>query len=47
MMKAGCDTPGVLIEQGRYHSLEATEEMGVIFEAKAHKYEKGKTEELL
>lgn len=47
IMKAGSDTPGVLIEQGRYHSLEATEEMGVIFEAKAHKYEQGKTEELL
>ncbi len=47
VMKAGSETPGVWIEQGRYHSLEATDEMGVIFEAKAHRYEQGKTEELL
>lgn len=37
VMTAGSDCPGVLVEQGRYHSLEATNEMGVIFEAKAHK----------
>lgn len=43
----GCDIPGVRIEQGRYHSLEATDEMGVVFEAKAHRYEIGKTEEYL
>ena len=47
VMKAGSETPGVWIEQGRYHSLEATGEMGVVFEAKAHRYEKGKTEEYL
>lgn len=47
VMKAGGETPGVWIEQGRYHSLEATDEMGVIFEAKAHRYEIGKTEESL
>lgn len=46
-MKAGSETPGVWIEQGRYHSLEATGEMGVVFEAKAHRYEIGKTEEYL
>ena len=45
VMKAGSDTPGVWIEQGRYHSLEATDEMGVIFEAKAHKYNPNTTEE--
>lgn len=44
VMKAGSDTPGVWIEQGRYHSLEATNEKGVIFEAKAHRYEPDKTE---
>lgn len=47
VMKAGSETPGVWIEQGRYHSLEATGEMGVVFEAKAHRYETGKTEEYL
>ena len=47
VMKAGSETPGVWIEQGRYHSLEATGEMGVVFEAKAHRYEIGKTEEYL
>lgn len=45
VMKAGSETPGVWIEQGRYHSLEATDEMGVIFETKAHRYEQGYTEE--
>ena len=38
VMTAGSDCPGVVVEQGRYHSLEATNEMDVIFEAKAHKY---------
>lgn len=47
VMKAGSETPGIWIEQGRYHSLEATDEMGVVFEAKAHRYEIGKTEEHL
>ena len=28
IMRAGSDTPGVWIEQGHYHSLEATNEMG-------------------
>ena len=47
VMKAGSEPPGVWIEQGRYHSLEATGEMGVVFEAKAHRYEIGKTDEYL
>lgn len=47
VMTAGSDCPGVVVEQGRYHSLEATNEMGVIFEAKAHKYEPYKTEDIL
>ena len=44
VMKVGSGISGVWIEQGQYHSLEATDEMGVIFEAKAHRYEFGKTE---
>lgn len=44
IMRAGSDIPGVRVEQGRYHSLEATDEMGVIFEAKAHKYNPDTTE---
>ena len=47
LMTAGSDTPGVWIEAGRYYSLEATDEMGVIFEAKAHRYDPQKTEEFL
>lgn len=47
VMTAGSDCPGVVVEQGRYHSLEATNEMGVIFEAKAHKYHPFKTEDIL
>lgn len=42
--KWGNDIPEVWIEQGRYHSLEAADEMEVIFETKAHRYEQGKTE---
>lgn len=30
VMKAGSETPGVRIEQERYHSLEATDEMEVV-----------------
>lgn len=47
VMTAGSDCPGVVVEQGRYHSLEATNEMGVIFEAKAHRYHPFKTEDIL
>lgn len=47
VMTAGSDCPGVVVEQGRYHSLEATDEMGVIFEVKAHKYHPFKPEEIL
>ena len=46
-MVAGSEIPGVWIEQGQYHSLEATDEMGGVFEAKAHRYEFGKTEKYL
>lgn len=37
-MKAGSDIPGVVLEKGRFHSLEATEEMGVVCGMKAGKY---------
>ena len=47
VMKVGSEIPGVWIEQGRYYSLEATDEMGLIFEAKANWYEFGKTEKYL
>ena len=47
VMTAGSDCPGVVVEQGRYHSLEATDEMGVIFEVKAHKYHPFKPEDIL
>ena len=47
VMTAGRDCHGVVVEQGRYHSLEANDEMGVIFETKAHKYHPFKTEDIL
>lgn len=47
VMKAGSETPGVWIEQEHYHSLEATDEMGVVFEAKAHRYIPNITEQNL
>ena len=47
VMTAGSDCPGVVVEQGRYHSLEANGELGGIMEAKAHKYHPFKTEDIL
>ena len=47
VMTAGSDCPGVVVEQGRYHSLEATNEMGVVMEAKANKYNPLTTEDVL
>lgn len=47
VMTAGSDCLGVVMEQWPYHSLEATDEMGVIFEAKVHKYHPFKTEDIL
>lgn len=46
-MAAGSDTPGVVVEIGRYHSLEATDQLGVVFSAKAGSYEKIKAEDIL
>ena len=37
-IKAGTDTPGVVVEIGRFHSLEATDEMGVVCSVKSGKY---------
>lgn len=37
-MKAGTDTPGVVVEIGRFHSLEATDEMGVVLTTKSGSY---------
>lgn len=37
-MKAGGDIPGVIVETGRFHSLEATDEIGVVFGVKAGIY---------
>lgn len=47
VMTAGGDTPGVWIPAGTYHSLEATDCMSVIVEAKAEKYDPKTTEEFL
>lgn len=47
VMTAGSDCPGVVVEQWRYHSLEATNEMGVVMEAKANKYNPLTTEDVL
>jgi cupin fold WbuC family metalloprotein len=38
MMIAGSDTSGVVVEKCRYHSLEATSEMGVVCSMKAGDY---------
>ncbi len=49
VMTVGSDFPSVVDEQGRYHSLQATVEIGVIFEAYVHIYiyHPFKTEDIL
>ena len=37
-LAAGSESPGVVVEIGRFHSLEATDEMGVVCGMKAGKY---------
>lgn len=37
-LAAGSEIPGVVVEKGRFHSLEATDEMGVVCGMKAGKY---------
>lgn len=46
-LTAGSDFPDLVIPMGVYHSLEATDAMSVIVEAKAGKYDPVKTEEFL
>lgn len=38
-MKIGSDTPGVIVARGDFHSLEATDEVGVICSVKAGNFE--------
>ena len=47
VMTAGSDCSGVVVEQGRYHSLVATNEMGVVMEAKAKRFNPLTTEDIL
>ena len=46
-LTAGGEVPGLVIPMGVYHSLEATDAMSVIGEAKAGKYDPVMTEEFL
>ena len=46
-LTAGGEVPGLVIPTGVYHSLEATDAMSVIVEAKAGKYDPVMTEEFL
>lgn len=46
-MAAGSDSPGVVVEKGRFHSLEAAEELGVVCSAKAGHYERMKEEDII
>lgn len=44
-MAAGSDIPGVVVEKGHFHSLEATEELGVVCGVKAGHYQPMQTED--
>ena len=46
-MKAGSDTPGVVVDIGRFHSLEASDEMGVVCGVKAGHYDEIKEEDII
>lgn len=46
-LAAGSDIPGVVVEKGRFHSLEATKELGVICGVKAGHFEKMKDEDII
>ena len=46
-MVAGSEMPGVVVEIGRYHSLEATDEIGVICSAKAGMYKPIQVEDVI
>ena len=47
VMTVSSDFPSVVDEQGCYHSLQATVEIGVLFEANVHIYHPFKTEDIL
>ena len=44
-LAAGSEIPGVVVEKGRFHSLEATDEMGVVCVVKAGHYRPMQTED--
>lgn len=46
-LAAGSDIPGVVVEKGRFHSLEATDEMGVVCGVKAGHYDEIKEEDII
>lgn len=46
-LATGSDIPGVVVEKGRFHSLEATEELGVVCGMKAGHYEIVKEEDII
>lgn len=46
-MEAGSDLPGIVVEKGRFHSLEATDKLGVVCSVKAGHFEKMKEEDII
>jgi len=46
-MKAGSDIPGIVVEKGRFHSLEASEELGVVCGVKAGHFKKINQEDII
>lgn len=46
-METGSDIPGVVVEIGRYHSLEATDSLGVVCSAKAGHFQPIKIEDTI
>ncbi len=47
LMQAGSDIPGIVVEMGIFHSLEATDEMGVVCGIKSGKYETLSDEDII
>lgn len=46
-MIAGSDTPGVVVERGIFHSLESTNEMGVVIGIKSGNYQPMKSVDII
>jgi len=46
-MAAGSDTPGVVVEKGHFHSLESTDEIGVVCSIKVGQYTPVSADEIL